>query len=79
MKRQTFTIDASRATACTGRNRCSTNHPDDAQCQPCDWNWRHFPAGRVGWCYMFSDRVKDCTKRRCVYTPDAKAQPPKVG
>jgi hypothetical protein len=72
MKRQTFTIDAIRASSpCTGQGRCSAEHPDDVQCQPCDWNWRHFPTGRVGWCYMFSDRVKDCAQRRCVYTPNA--------
>jgi hypothetical protein len=64
MKRQTFTIDASCASSCTSRSRCSADHPDDVQCQPCDWNWRHFPEGRVGWCYMFSDRVKDCAQRR---------------
>jgi hypothetical protein len=70
MKRQTFTIDASRASSCTGRSRCLADHPDDAQCQPCDWNWRHFSDGRVGWCYMFSDRVKDCAQRRYAYTPN---------
>jgi hypothetical protein len=50
------------------RSHCSADHPDDAQCQPCDWNWRHFPDGRVGWCYKFAHRVGDCAQRRCVYT-----------